>query len=53
MFLYVFEDGDVAVRAALREGDLQSVENGFLQIIDISDPAAPVYLDGTAVKVLA
>jgi hypothetical protein len=41
MFLIIFEDGEVKRAAHLSEGDEQSAEDGYLDLIDISDPTSP------------
>lgn len=42
MYLYLFEHSDVGKSATPPSSeDLQSVEDGYLDIIDISDPAHP------------
>lgn len=48
MYLYIFEDGEIKKSGAIPCGDdLQNVDNGILDIIDISDPRNPLqYYNG-------
>ena len=41
MYLYFFSDGEITQIDTIQEDDLQAVDNGDLQIIDISDPKRP------------
>ena len=48
MYLYIFKDGEVKhARFKPCEDDLENVDNGFLDIIDITNPENPLdYYDG-------
>ena len=47
MYLYFFSDGEITKIDTIQEDDLQAVDNGDLQIVDISDPKKPKeYCDG-------
>lgn len=50
MYLFIFEDGEVKKASAVGDDDLQSCDDGYLDIIDIVDPDCPMrrYGDGWA-----
>jgi hypothetical protein len=41
MFLMIFEDGEVKSTVAVGDDDIQSSDDGYLDLIDITDPEAP------------
>ena len=41
MYLYFFSDGEITKIDTIQEDDLQAIDNGDLQIVDISDPKNP------------
>lgn len=41
MYIYIFEDGTVNKTKTLSDGDLSSADDGFIDIIDISNPIEP------------
>lgn len=41
MFLLIFEDGEVKRADAVGEDDKQSADDGYIDLIDISDPTSP------------
>ena len=41
MYLYFFTDGEITKIDTIQKDDLPAVDNGDLQIIDISDPGKP------------
>lgn len=48
MYIYIFEDGGIK-KVGLNhfsEDDLESVREGILEIIDITDPKNPTYYTG-------
>lgn len=51
MYIYIDEGNDVSVKRSIGEGDLQSVEVGYLTIIDITDPLQPKWPDGEPLKI--
>ena len=44
MYIYIFEDGTVKKATTISDDDALSVEEGILDIIDISDNQNPKYL---------
>ena len=44
MYIYIFEDGTIKKCTTIDEDDTFSVEDGVLDILDISDPKNPKYL---------
>jgi hypothetical protein len=41
MFLIIFEDGEVKRADAVGEDDKQSADDGYIDLIDITDPSVP------------
>lgn len=46
MYLFVFEDGNITGSNVLEDVELSAVKDGYLEVIDISDPQHPKYYDG-------
>lgn len=47
MYLFIFEDGTIKKSSSYSDEDFESVENGYLDIVDISDPENPKVINGT------
>lgn len=44
MYIYIFENGTISQQKEIHPDDRQSLVDGYLVIIDISDPDKPVGL---------
>jgi hypothetical protein len=52
IYLVIFEDGEVRKTSMLQDEDLQSCDDGVLDVIDITNPKDPVnYVNGMWVTV--
>ena len=52
MYLYFFSDGEITKIDTIQEDDLQAVDDGNLQIVDISDPKKPrEYYEGEWIEI--
>lgn len=46
-FIFIFEDGSSRYMQVVEDEDLQSADDGLLEVIDISTPSDPLtYYDG-------
>jgi hypothetical protein len=41
MYLFIFEDGHICKNDSYEEDDISACDEGYLTLIDISDPAKP------------
>lgn len=46
MYIFIFEDGTIKKGRMIISDDLLSVEDGILEIIDITEPKKPLYYHG-------
>jgi len=52
MFLIIFEDGEIKRTEALADGDLESADDGYLDLLDVSEPTSPKrFISGEWVEV--
>jgi len=42
-YLYIFEDGSVKTSRSVNDEDLKSTDDGYLEIIDITNPKEPLW----------
>lgn len=46
MYIFIFEDGTIRKNEKLNDDDIISVEDGYLEIINITNPLKPLYCLG-------
>jgi len=42
MYLIIFEDGNITHQIELDDGMLPAADNGYVDVVDISDPSHPL-----------